>query len=143
MRLTGRIFLNMNKIRFPIRLNGVFRASRGKSIICRRSLWNTLWNGTINLNSAGILSYVARRKLCSLLTKLAFKEIEFDKSFVEELGSNAQSCIVMKNVMQICKELPGTQSLADRLSCCVNINVSMGRVIISQSPCRRKNYWNC
>lgn len=49
----------------------------------------------------------------SILTKLAFNKIKFDKSLVEELDRNVQSRIVMKNAMQICRELPKTQSLAE------------------------------
>lgn len=49
----------------------------------------------------------------SILTKLRFDKIKFDKSLVEELDSNEQSRIIMKHAMQICKELSGTQSLAE------------------------------
>ena len=47
----------------------------------------------------------------SILTMLEFNEIKFDKSLVEELGSNIKSRVVMKNAMQICRELPKTCSL--------------------------------
>ena len=49
----------------------------------------------------------------SILTMLEFNEIKFDKSLVEELGSNIKSRVVMKNAMQICRELPKTRSLAE------------------------------
>ena len=49
----------------------------------------------------------------SILTMLEFNEIKFDKSLVEELGSNIKSRVVMKNAMQICRELPKTCSLAE------------------------------
>ena len=49
----------------------------------------------------------------SILTTLEFNEIKFDKSLVKELGSNAKSRVVMKNAMQICRELPQTRSLAE------------------------------
>lgn len=49
----------------------------------------------------------------SILTKLRFDKIKFDKSLVEELDSNEQSRIIMKHAMQICKEMSGTQSLAE------------------------------
>ena len=49
----------------------------------------------------------------SILTTLEFNEIKFDKSLVEELGSNVKSRIVMKNALQICRELPRTRSLAE------------------------------
>ena len=49
----------------------------------------------------------------SILTTLEFNEIKFDKSLVEELGSNVKSRVVMKNAMQICRELPRTRSIAE------------------------------
>lgn len=49
----------------------------------------------------------------SILTMLEFSEIKFDKSLVDELGSNVKSRVVMKNAMQICRELPQTRSLAE------------------------------
>jgi diguanylate cyclase (GGDEF)-like protein len=58
-----------------------------------------------------------------ILTKLAFSKIKFDKSLVEELGSNAQSRIIMKNVMQICRELPKTQSLAEGIETIEQLNL--------------------
>lgn len=52
----------------------------------------------------------------SILTTLEFHEIKFDKSLVEELESNPKSRIVMKNAMQICRELPKTRSLAEGIA---------------------------
>ncbi len=49
----------------------------------------------------------------SILTTLDFDEIKFDKSLVDKLSSDAKSRIVMKNTMQICRELPMTRSLAE------------------------------
>ena len=49
----------------------------------------------------------------SILTTLDFNEIKFDKSLVDKLSSDAKSRIVMKNTMQICRELPMTRSLAE------------------------------
>ena len=49
----------------------------------------------------------------SILTTLDFNEIKFDKSLVDKLSSEATSRIVMKNTMQICRELPMTRSLAE------------------------------
>ena len=49
----------------------------------------------------------------SILATLEFSEIKFDKSLVDKLNIDAKSRIIMKNTMQICRELPMTHSLAE------------------------------
>lgn len=59
----------------------------------------------------------------SILTTLDFNEIKFDKSLVDKLSSDAKSRIVMKNTMQICRELPMTRSLAEGIETVEQLNL--------------------
>lgn len=63
--------------------------------------------------SVSLDDFGAKYSNLSILTTLEFSEIKFDKSLVDKLSSDVKSRIIMKNTMQICKELPMTRSLAE------------------------------
>ena len=59
----------------------------------------------------------------SILATLEFSEIKFDKSLVDKLSSDVKSRIIMKNTMQICRELPMTRSLAEGIETKEQLNL--------------------